>query len=105
MGPGKDTHGTLGPGKKERPWVAHNNRPKGEVPHAPDSPKHKSPDKHGSKKKTVESYRAAIHRQSCRHLRGRGEVSADDAENRRRCTRKAERRVLVDVQVLPNFRT
>ena len=26
--------------------MAHNNRPKGEVPHEPDSPKHRSPDKH-----------------------------------------------------------
>ena len=36
------------------------------------------------------SYQAAIHRQSCRQLREHAEVSADGAENRRRCTSTAE---------------
>ena len=36
-------------------------------------------------------YQAANHRQSCRQLCEHAEVSADGAENRRRCTSTAER--------------
>ena len=44
-------------------------------------------------RKTVWSYQAAKHRQSCRQLRELAEVSADGAENRRRSTSTPERRV------------
>ena len=42
-------------------------------------------------KKKRGSYQAAFHRQSCRQLCEHAEVSADGAENRRRCTSTAER--------------
>ena len=38
------------------------------------------------------SYQAAIHQQSCRQLHEHAEVSADGAENRRRCTSERQNR-------------